>query len=145
MGEKILVVDDEQAIRYLLQTVLERAGYEPIMASNGEEAIRLAESENPHLIILAARMPEPDGIKTCTALRANQKTRTIPIILATGFTESLAEALHAGVDDFVTKPLHLAAVLARVRAMLRVRHIEDKAERVTAYLRELSEPSRSRQ
>jgi two-component system response regulator VicR len=145
MGEKILVVDDEQSIRYLLQTVLERAGYEPIIASNGEEAVRLAESESPHLIILAASMSEPDGIKTCTALRANQKTRTIPIILATGVTESLVEALHAGIDDFVTKPLHLPAILARVKAMLSVRHIEDKAERVKAYLRELSEPSRWRE
>jgi CheY-like chemotaxis protein len=105
MREKILVVDDEQSMRYLLQTVLEKAGYEAILASNGEEAVRLAESEKPHLIILDVKMPKLDGIKTCLALREKQKTRAIPIILATGSTECLAEALQAGADDFVTKPL----------------------------------------
>lgn len=141
MGEKILVLDDEQSVRYLLQTVLEREGYETILATSGEEAVRLAQSENPHLIILGARMPEPDGIKTCAALRANQKTRAIPIILATGFKESVAEALYAGADDFVTKPFRVANVMARVTAMLRVRHLGDKAERTKAYLQELSNPS----
>jgi len=86
-------------------------------------------------------MPEPDGIKTCAVLRANGKTRAIPIILATAFKESVAEALHAGVDDFVTKPFRVADVMARVRAMLRVRHLEDKSERIKAYLKELNNPS----
>ncbi len=140
MREKILIVDDEQSLRDLLKTVLEKGGYEAIMAANGEEAVRLAESENPHLVILDAEMPDPSGIKTCAALRANGKTRRIPIILAAGFTQSLAEALQLGVDDFVTKPFHLAAVLARVRAMLKVSHIEGKAERAMAYMRELKKP-----
>jgi DNA-binding response OmpR family regulator len=137
MAKKILVVDDEESVTDLLKTVLENEGYKTIATSDGEEAVRLAESEKPQLIILDAVMPDPHGIKTCAALRANQNTRAIPIILATGFTEFLAEALHAGADDFVTKPFHLPAVLTRVRAMLKVSHIEGKAERAMAYMKEI--------
>jgi DNA-binding response OmpR family regulator len=137
MQEKILVVDDEEMPRCLLQAALEKEGYEVVLASGGEEAVRLGESEKPHLVILDAVMADPDGIKTCPALRANPKTRAIPIILATGFTEFLAEALHAGADDFVTKPVRLAALLARVRAMLKVSHIEGRVERAMAYTKEL--------
>jgi len=137
MRKKILVVDDEESVTHFLKTFFEKEGYEVVVASDGEEAIRLAEHEKPHLITLDVVMPDPDGIQTCAALRANQKTRAIPIILATGFPEFLAEALHVGVDDFVTKPFHLAALLARVRAMLKVSHIEGKAERARAYMKEL--------
>jgi DNA-binding response OmpR family regulator len=137
MREKILVVDDEEMLRCLLQTALEKEGYEVVLASGGEEAMRLAENKQPHLIILDAVMPDPDGIKTCAALRANPKTGGIPIILATGFTEFLTEALHVCADDFVTKPVRLAVLLARVRAMLKVSHIEGKAERAMAYMKEL--------
>jgi DNA-binding response OmpR family regulator len=137
MREKILVVDDEEMLGCLLQTALERDGYEVVLASGGEEAMRLAASEKPHVIILDAVMPDPDGIKTCAALRANPKTRAIPILLATGFTEFLSEALRAGADDFVTKPVHLDAILTRVKAMLKVSHIEGKAERAMAYMKEL--------
>jgi two-component system alkaline phosphatase synthesis response regulator PhoP len=132
MWEKILVVDDGQSLRWLLETVLENAGYKIFLASDGEEAIRLAESVKPHLIILDAKMPDPDGINTCIALRANQKTRAIPIILATDSTESLAKAREVGVDDLIAKPFHLPAVLTRIKAMLKVSHIEDKVERTNA-------------
>ncbi len=140
MGEKILVVDDEQPIREWLKSVLDREGYETILASDGKEAVRLAESGSPHLIILDAMMPELDGIKTCVALKANERTRVIPIILATGFTEVLAAAVNAGVDDFVMKPFDLDRLMIRVRGMLRVRHLEDELERAMAYMRELKKP-----
>jgi DNA-binding response OmpR family regulator len=77
MREKILVVDDGQSLRWLLQAVLEREGYAVVLASDGKKAVRLAESEKPHLIILDAKMPDPDGIKTCATLRANDKTQAI--------------------------------------------------------------------
>jgi DNA-binding response OmpR family regulator len=77
MREKILVVDDEQSLRWLLQAVLEREGYEVVLASDGKKAVRLAETEQPQLIILDAKMPDPDGMKTSTALRANEKTQAI--------------------------------------------------------------------
>lgn len=137
MGYKILVVDDEEPIRELLEGFLEGQGHTVVLASNGEEALLLAEKESPHLIVLDVRMPGLDGIETCAALRANEKTRAIPIILATAFRDVLAEALEAGVDDFVTKPFHLAELLLRVQALLRVRHLEDELERAAAYICEL--------
>jgi len=137
MGYKILVVDDEASIRDLLKGFLEGQGHTVVPASNGKEALLLAEKESPHLIVLDVKMPELDGIKTCVALRANEKTRAIPIILATAFRDVLAEALEAGVDDFVTKPFHLAELLLRVQALLRVRHLEDELERAAAYICEL--------
>jgi DNA-binding response OmpR family regulator len=137
MGEKILVVDDEEPIRELLSSALESEGYETILASNGEEAVRLAESENPQLIILDAIMPRLDGIDASAALRANEKTRAIPIILATGFAEVLGGAVSAGIDDFVMKPIPMAEITVRVKAMLKVRHVEDEVERAMAYTQEI--------
>jgi two-component system response regulator VicR len=136
MAEKILVVDDEEPIRELLKNLLEQDGYEAILAANGEEAVRLAESENPDLVILDAVMPLLDGIDACAALRANEKTRAIPIILATGFAEVLSGAMSAGVDDFVMKPVPLSELMVRVKAMLKVRHLEDEVERAMAYMEE---------
>src|SRR5512139_3484459 len=87
MGHKILVVDDEEPIRDLLTGFLEGQGHTVVLASNGKGALLLAEKESPHLIVLDVRMPGLDGIETCAALRANEKTRAIPIILATAFRE----------------------------------------------------------
>jgi two-component system response regulator VicR len=77
MREKILVVDDGQSLRWLLQAVLEREGYAVVLASDGKKAVRLAETEKPQLIILDAKMPDSHRIEACAALRANAKTQAI--------------------------------------------------------------------
>ena len=137
MAYRILVVDDQEPIRELLGTFLQKEGYEVILAPDGLEAIRLVASERPHLVILDVRMPELDGVETCWRLRSGEKTRSTPIIIATAFGEVVVEALDAGADDFVTKPFQLADVLARVRALLKVRHLEDGIDRTWAYIQEL--------
>jgi DNA-binding response OmpR family regulator len=137
MEYKILVVDDEEPVRDLLKDFLEDQGHTVVIASSGDEALLSAEKENPQLIVLDVRMPGLNGIETCAALRANEKTRRIPIILATAFRDVLEEALAAGVDDFVTKPFHLAELLHRVQCLLRVRHLENELERAAAYVYEL--------
>jgi DNA-binding response OmpR family regulator len=134
---RILVVDDQEPIRELLTHVLQKEGYEVILAPDGLEAIRLVESKRPHLVILDVRMPELDGVETCWRLRSQERTRSTPIIIATAFGEVVVEALDAGADDFVTKPFHMADVLARVKALLKVRHLEDGIERTWAYIQEL--------
>jgi DNA-binding response OmpR family regulator len=108
-----------------------------ILASHGHEAIQLAETESPDLIILDVRMPKLDGIATCVKLRSQERTGTIPIIAATAFRDVVGEAADAGADDIVIKPFHLTELLRRVRAMLRVRHVRDDVARVAAYVREL--------
>jgi DNA-binding response OmpR family regulator len=80
-----------------------------------------------------------DGIETTWELRSQHETCWVPIIMVTAFAETRTEALHAGVDDFVTKPFDVSNLLARVRALLKVRHLEDEADRALAYSQELRE------
>lgn len=135
--EKVLVVDDEAPIRGAVGEFLGGAGYQVVEASNGEEALVLAEGERPDLILLDIRMPELDGVATCTRLKGNPKTHSIPIIVATAYGDALAEALEAGADDFVNKPFQLEEIELRVRSLLRVRHLSDELERAAAYIGEL--------
>lgn len=137
VAEKVLIVDDEEPIRELLREFLTGAGYEVLAAANGEEAIEVAQRERPDLILLDIRMPELDGIETCVRLRANEKTRSIPVIIATAFGDTLVEALDAGADDFVSKPFQLEEIGLRVRSLLRVRHLTNELDRAAAYIGEL--------
>ena len=139
MGEKVLVVDDEFDIRDLLSRFLTEEGYEVILASNGEEAIELAERENPQVILLDIMMPGIDGIETCKRLKAEEKTRFIPVIMATVLWDTYAEAIDAGAEDFVTKPFHLAELSFRVQSIRRVRYLTNELERAVAYIRKLGE------
>ena len=137
MGEKVLVVDDEFEIRDLLSKFLTEEGYEVIVASNGEEALELAERENPQVILLDILMPGFSGIETCRRLKAAEKTRFIPVIMATALWDTHAEAVEAGAEDFVTKPFNLAEISFRVKSILRVRYLNDELERAVAYNQEL--------
>jgi DNA-binding response OmpR family regulator len=100
--------------------------------------------DDPDLIILDMIMPELDGIDACVALKANAKTRAIPIIVVTGFMELVGVAVNAGVDDIVMKPVPLAELMVRVKAMLKVCHLENDLQRAMAYTQELRDsPFRS--
>jgi len=137
MGEKVLVVDDEFEIRDLLSEFLTEEEYEVILASNGEEAIELAQTENPQIILLDVLMPGIDGIETCRRLKAAEKTRFIPVIMATALWDTTAEAIEAGAEDFVTKPFRLEELSFRVKSILRVRYLTDELERAVIYIQEL--------
>jgi DNA-binding response OmpR family regulator len=137
MRYRILVVDDEQTARGLLAELLLIEGYDVVSAPSGREALQLAALKIPHLVILDANMPEMDGIQTTWELRSQHETCWVPIIMVTAFEDTRTEALHAGVDDFVTKPFDVADLLARVKALLKVRNVEGEAERALAFSREL--------
>ena len=139
MGEKVLVVDDELEIRDLLGRFLTEQGYEAMLASNGEEAIELAEKENPNAILLDIKMPGIDGIEICKRLKANEKTRFIPVIMATALWDTYLDAIEAGAEDFVTKPFNLAELSHRVKSILRVRYLTNELERAVAYIQGLGE------
>jgi two-component system cell cycle response regulator len=139
MGDKILVVDDEWEIRDLLSRFLTEQGFEAILASNGEEAIELAAKENPQAILLDILMPGIDGIETCKRLKAKEKTRFIPVIIATALWDRYMEAIEAGAEDFVTKPFSLMELSHRVKSILRVRYLTNELERAVAYIQELGE------
>lgn len=116
---QILIVDDEQSIRTLLDYNLTQAGYETIMAMDGEEAIEKVKQMKPDLILLDLMLPKIDGIEVCKMLR-NQQINT-PIIMLTAKSEELDKVLglEIGADDYMTKPFSPREVVARVKAVLR--------------------------
>ncbi len=137
MAEKILVVDDEWELRNLLTEFLTGEGYDVIPASNGEEALELAEKEEPQVILLDVKMPGIDGIEVCRRLKEEDKTRFIPIIMVTALEDRDVDAFVEGADDFVTKPFSLVELSFRVKSMLRIKYLTDDLQRSLAYIEEL--------
>jgi signal transduction histidine kinase len=118
--EKILVVDDTAATIDMVKTALEGEGYEVIVAITGEKALKRCRLSAPDLILLDVLMPGMDGFETCRRLKADEKTREIPVIFMTALTatESKVAGFEAGGVDYVTKPIEIQEVLARVRTHL---------------------------
>jgi two-component system, OmpR family, alkaline phosphatase synthesis response regulator PhoP len=115
---KILVVDDEPAVTDLLAYNLRKSGYEPLVAADGREALRLARQARPDLILLDLMLPELDGFDVCRELR---KTSAVPIIMITARGEEIDRVvgLELGADDYVSKPFSVRELLARIKAVLR--------------------------
>ena len=139
MADKVMIVDDELAARNLLKGFLQEEGYEVVVASNGEEALELAERENPQVILLDIDMPGIGGIEVCKKLKEEDKTRFIPVIMTTGLEDTYLEALEAGAEEFVCKPFHLAELSIRVKSMLSIHHLTDELDRATGYIRALQQ------
>ncbi len=138
---KILVVDDELFFRSVLKDAL-KDRYDVIEGENGEEAIFLAEAHKPNLIIMDVEMPVKDGIDACQSLKENSRTRKIPIILFTSLSrkEDITRGLKVGADDYITKPMCLPEVLARVSAHLRPKdYYSDLEQKDLILLLELAE------
>jgi DNA-binding response OmpR family regulator len=137
MAEKILVVDDERDVRGLLSDFLTEEGYRVILATNGAEAMGLAELENPEVILLDINMPGIDGIEVCKKLKAQEKTQFIPIIIITALEDSGFIAYLEGADDFVSKPFNLVELTFRVRSMLRIRRLNTELLLAKGYIQQL--------
>jgi two-component system alkaline phosphatase synthesis response regulator PhoP len=137
MAEKILVVDDEFTVGIFLKDFFTSLGYEVLIAADGEEALRLAEQEEPRVILLDAMMPGLDGLATCKLLKTQGKTKGIPIIMMTGFGITPAEAEMVEAEDLVFKPFNLPDLLKRVRAISKVGYLTNRVERLLAYMEEL--------
>ena len=136
---RILVVDDEAAIREYETSLLSELGHEVLTAADGAEALRLACERRPHLVLLDIMMPELSGIEVCRQLRADPRTRDTRIIMvsAVDAKRALEESIIAGADDFLAKPVHALELMVRVRSILRVRNILDEDERLEAYVKNL--------
>jgi two-component system cell cycle response regulator len=135
----ILAVDDERENLELLEAVLTPAGHTVRKATGGREALQAVEQEAPELILLDLMMPGVSGFDVCEMLRANERTARIPIIIVTAIDQLPAKEriLSLGADEFLTKPIQGVEVVARVEAMLRVRHLRQDLDRALAYLHEL--------
>lgn len=121
MADRILVIEDEEAIRQLLEMALVNAGYETLMAADGEDGVMIATDSNPDLILLDWMLPLVSGIEVLRQLRRHGDTRHIPVIMLTarGEESDRVRGLDSGADDYITKPFSPAELLARVRALLR--------------------------
>jgi two-component system response regulator MprA len=117
---KILIVDDERAVRESLRRALELEGYEIELAEDGAEALERLESEpEPDAMVLDVLMPRVDGLEVSRTLRRNGSRLPILMLTARTQVEDRVEGLDAGADDYLTKPFALEELLARVRALLR--------------------------
>ena len=117
---KILVVDDERAVRESLRRALELEGYEIELAGDGREALdRLEGGAQPDALILDVLMPGVDGLEVCRRLRRGGNRLPVLMLTARDAVENRVAGLDAGADDYVTKPFALEELLARIRALLR--------------------------
>ena len=116
---RLLVVEDEPNIRELLATSLRFAGFEVHTASNGTEAIRLAGSLEPDLVVLDVMLPDLDGFAVTRRIRESGKHIPIVFVTARDSVDDKIKGLTVGGDDYVTKPFSLEEVVARIRAVLR--------------------------
>ena len=127
---RILVADDNPANVDILQTRLAVHGYEIVTAGDGEEALAVAREKQPDLILLDVMMPKMDGLEVCRLLKADSTLPFIPIILVTAKadTKDIVAGLEAGGDEYLTKPVDQAALVARVKSMLRSKALHDTVQ-----------------
>jgi two-component system, cell cycle response regulator DivK len=121
MNKRILAVDDQEDNRRILRDLLTSAGFEVIEAVNGEEAVTLAESQRPDLILMDIQLPGIDGYEATRRIKANPALRGTPLIVVTSYALSgdEAKATAAGADAYVSKPFSPRALLAKVREHLK--------------------------
>jgi signal transduction histidine kinase len=137
--KKILVIDDEEWLREMMQLALRQRGFEVIEASNGTDGIEKARKELPDLILCDINMGKVDGYLTLSALRVEAPTAAIPFILMTGLADSasMRHGMELGADDYLPKPFTTEALYAAVDARLKKSQtVRDEAERKLAYLRD---------
>lgn len=127
---KILIVEDEQRYARIISVILSSKGYKLLTTSSGKEAIALAASEQPDLILLDVRLPDMDGFAICRRIR---EFSIVPVIMVTALAEEVdkVSGLEAGADDYITKPFSADELIARVHSALRRSTFQQTMEPVT--------------
>ncbi len=130
-AEKILIVDDDEDVLLIVQTILDNAGYTAVVARNGRDGVEKAMEARPDLILLDVMMPELSGWEVCTTLKSAPETRQIPIAMLTVKSEirDLITGMQVGADDYITKPFTRKKLLSTVRRLL-----DEKRQSPPAYL-----------
>ena len=119
MAYRVLLVDDDRAIRDSLARALDLEGYEVLTAADGAEALRITREVHPDVLVLDVMMPSVDGLTVCRVLRFEQDRTPILMLTARTETTDRVAGLDAGADDYLPKPFDLDELLARLRALLR--------------------------
>ncbi len=136
----VLVVDDDTAIRRGLSFLLAKEGHSTLEAADGIQALALVRSQRPDLILLDMMMPHISGIEVCRSIKSADETRLIPVVMITAVNnpDDKIAAIEAGADDFLNKPVNLAELRARVRSLLRMKHLNDLLERADMVIASLA-------
>jgi len=121
LNNKIVVIDDEEDIRELLYYNLTKEGYKVILASDGNEGLKIIRDQKPDLIILDLMLPGLDGLDLCRIIKNDKDLFNIPIIMLTakGEEEDIINGLELGADDYITKPFSVYVLIARVKTVFR--------------------------
>lgn len=140
-GSRVLIADDNEQNRELLDAYLADETYEILMAHDGQQTMEVVEASHPDLILLDIMMPRMSGYEVCEQLKANPETRNIPVLMVTALNEmgDIEKAVKAGCDDFLSKPVNQLELKTRVRSLLRVRHLANERDRLLAYLEEMEQ------
>ncbi len=128
MADRVLVADDDRAIRESLGRALRLEGYEPLLVPDGAAALQAVKEHSPDVVVLDLMMPNIDGLTVCRVLRAERNR--VPVLMLTARTETSdrVAGLDAGADDYLPKPFELDELLARLRALLRRARPDAEAE-----------------
>jgi CheY-like chemotaxis protein len=121
--KKILVVDDSKTALFMVLTILRKERYELVTAGDGQQALEVAGTERPDLILMDVVMPNKTGFEACRELKQREDTKAIPVILVTtrGEGENVEAGFESGCNDYVTKPINALELLTKVRDHIGVR------------------------
>lgn len=138
-SSRVLIADDIQQNRELLEAYLADEGYEILMAADGQQTMQMVDQHQPDLILLDIMMPRMSGYEVCSQIKSDPAKRAIPVLMVTALNEAgdIEKAVNAGCDDFLTKPVNRLELRTRVRSLLRVRHLANERDRLLAYLEEM--------
>ena len=127
-GAKILLVEDSPTQALAVRSILESRGHEVVVASDGEEGLKLFRASQPDLVILDVLLPKKDGLEVCRRLKSDALTAAIAIVMLTakGEDADIVAGLELGADDYITKPFSPRVLLARIRAVLRREHRDSR-------------------
>ncbi len=135
---KVLIVDDTVSIINMIKTALSNENYQILIATSGENGIKSAQIAKPDLILLDVLMPEMDGYETCRRLKSDEETKDIPVLFMSALTEVFdkVKAFNLGAVDYVTKPINVEELLARVHTQVKLSRIQKKLKDTNKWLEE---------
>ncbi len=138
---RILIADDNQANAELLEAYLAGFDCQLDFASDGEETLAKVKSFQPDLILLDVMMPKRSGFEVCQQLKSQSGSSSVMILMVTALNElgDIERAVHAGTDDFLSKPVNKPELLKRVENMLRLKDVQDENERLRQYIQRMDE------
>jgi len=139
--QAILIVDDEEQNRVLLEALLSSQGYRVVTAADGAQGFAAVKADPPDLILLDVMMPGQDGFEVCRQLKADPATWFIPVVLVTALSEreDRIRGIEAGADDFLSKPIHRWELLTRTKSLLRIKGLRDDLQKSYEQLKKLEE------